>query len=429
MVSDTARRPWEHAGIRVTEGRLTVSGRDAEDLAHRYGTPLYAVDLQRVGEKARLLQDALSSVGLRHAVRLALKANRQPELMQYLRSLASAGRARGVGVDVCSPGEVLYAISHGWHPQEISFTGTNVSDRDFDVIAPLPVHVNLDLLSQIDRLGRRFPGRTIGIRINPRVGAQGDREEGSFYSGARPTKFGIYREDLERALEIASSHGLTVDTVHLHVANCMFDDKLHAFEAALGEAASMVGVFLEHGCPLREINVGGGLGSAALEGEKPLDLVRFAGIVKARLGEFGLTIGVEPGEFLVNDCAALLAEVITVERRLGALFVGLDAGWNVLCDRFVYGRDQAIVLCRAVDAPCADVATISGHINEGDDLFAEDYPFPEVAEGDIVALMAAGGYNQAQMSLHCLRPHAQAVCFRDRVEAQRAVGSSPSATG
>ena len=414
MASSTASRAWEHEGIRVSHGRLLVSGRDAEHLARRHLTPLYAVDLPRVGEKVRILQDALSGAGLRHVVRLALKANREPELMRYLTNLALPDDPRSVGLDVCSPGEVLHALAHGWRPHQISYTGTNVSDRDFDVIAPLPIHINVDLLSQIDRLGRRFPGRVIGLRINPRVGAQGDREEGSFYSGAKPTKFGIYREDLERALVLVDSHGLIVDTVHLHVANCMFDDKLPAFDAALEEAAKMVRVLVERGCPIKEINVGGGLGTPALEGEKALDLGRFAAIVKDRLGQFDVVIGVEPGEFLVNDCTVLLAEVITVEKRLDALFIGLDVGWNVLCDRFIYGRDQEIILCRAADATRTNVVTISGHINEGNDLFAEDYPFPEVAEGDIVAIMAAGGYNQAQMSLHCLRPYTQSVCFWDR---------------
>jgi diaminopimelate decarboxylase len=415
MASKTAPRAWESAGIRVSEGRLLVSGRDAEDLARRHGTPLYVTDLQRVGEKTRMLQDALSGAGLRYIIRLALKANRQPALLRFLRGLALPEDPPSVGLDVCSPGEVLHALAHGWRPEAISFTGTNVSDRDFDVIAPLPVHINVDLLSQIDRLGRRFPGRTIGLRINPRVGAQGDREEGSFYSGVKPTKFGIYREDLERALELARAHGLVLDTVHLHVANCMFDDKLPAFDAALEAAAPMVRFLVDRGCPIKEINVGGGLGTPALEGETPLDLSRFAGIVKSRLEEFDVVVGVEPGEFLVNDSTVLLAEVITVEQRLDTVFIGLDVGWNVLCDRFVYGRDQEIVLCRAADAARTNVVTVSGHINEGDDLFAEDYAFPQVVECDIVAIMAAGGYNQAQMSLHCLRPHAEAVCFWERV--------------
>jgi diaminopimelate decarboxylase len=37
---------------------------------------------------------------------------------------------------------------------------------------------------------------------------------------------------------------------------------------------------------------------------------------------------------------------------------------------------------------------------------------PPVSEGDIVALLNAGGYHQAMTSTHCLRPHAGALYLR-----------------
>ena len=50
-------------------------------------------------------------------------------------------------------------------------------------------------------------------------------------------------------------------------------------------------------------------------------------------------------------------------------------------------------------------------------MFAEDYPFPDVAEGEVVAILNAGGYLQAMSSTHCLRPMGTAV-YLER-EAQR----------
>ena len=46
-------------------------------------------------------------------------------------------------------------------------------------------------------------------------------------------------------------------------------------------------------------------------------------------------------------------------------------------------------------------------------MFATDYPMAPVAEGDIVALLNAGGYHQAMSSTHCLRPTGTAL-FLDR---------------
>jgi diaminopimelate decarboxylase len=75
------------------------------------------------------------------------------------------------------------------------------------------------------------------------------------------------------------------------------------------------------------------------------------------------------------------------------------------------------VVVAAPRAPRVETVTISGHINEAPDLFAEQYPFPPVAEGDLVALLSVGGYCQAAAGRHCLRPTADAVYLRDRLPA------------
>src|SRR5260221_8402757 len=104
-----------------------------------------------------------------------------------------------------------------------------------------------------------------------------------------------------------------------------------------------------------------------------------------------------------------MCEVISVEDRLGTTFVVLDAGWNVMPDAFVYDVSPDIVLCRAVDVAAQAEVTVAGHINEGDDLFAQAVAMADVREGDIVAMIDVGGYHQAMSSTHCLRPHAPAL--------------------
>jgi diaminopimelate decarboxylase len=90
----------------------------------------------------------------------------------------------------------------------------------------------------------------------------------------------------------------------------------------------------------------------------------------------------------------------------------LDIGWNVNTAYFIYRFAQEMVVCRAADAPRTSTVTVAGHINEGGDVFAEDYPMGPVAEGDIVAILNAGGYHQAMSSTHCLRPTGSARFLR-----------------
>jgi diaminopimelate decarboxylase len=395
-------RFWLRDGLGIEDGRLVIAGRDAEAIAREHGTPLYVYDLDRVLAKLRALTAALDGAGLRHAVRFAVKANHHPEVLAVVREF-------GAGIDASSPGEVELALREGFPVDRVSFTGTNVSERDLDALLAAGVHVNLDLLSQLRRYGRRAPGTSAGIRVNPRAGGAYTGGGETLYSGAGPTKFGIYEEGLDEALAIAAEHGLTIDTVHMHVGDGFLDDGLAGFEEAVERLAAIARRLIAAGCPIGEVNTGGGLGGPQAPGERPLDLDAYAAVLARHLGPLDVVVGCEPGDFLVKDSAILLCEVITVEDRLGTTFVGLDAGWNVMPDAFVYGVSPDIVLCRAVDAPPTAEVTIAGHINEGDDLFAQALPMADVREADVLAMIDVGGYHQAMSSTHCLRPHARAL--------------------
>jgi diaminopimelate decarboxylase len=405
QVADPGVRPWwSRPGLDVVDGRLAIAGRDAEQLARERGTPLFVYDRRRFAENAERLIGALDRAGLRHRVRFALKANPDPAILAVLRPL--------VGVDACSPGEVLRALDCGWRAAEISYTGTNVSERDLDVLLETGVHLNLDAISQIERVGRRIaadgrPRRPIGIRVNPGAGA--GYHPGLAYSGERPTKFGIYEDRLDEAVTVAGRHGLPIDTVHVHAGSGWLADGIAAFEAVLDRVAAITRRLIDAGQPIAEVNVGGGIGVPARAHEQAVDADAYASAIAARLGDLGVVVGCEPGDYIAKDAAILLAEVVTVEDRAGTTFVGLDVGWNLNCSYFIYRYAQELVLCRAPDAARTERVTVAGHINEAGDVFAEDYPMPPVREGDIVALLNAGGYHEAMSSTHCLRPHAPAV--------------------
>jgi diaminopimelate decarboxylase len=397
---------WVRPGLESRDGRLTIAGEDAEALARRHGTPLFVYDRARFADNARRLAAALDRAGVRHRIRFALKAHPDPRVLDVLRPI--------VGIDACSPGEVTRALECGWAAGEISYTGTNVSERDLDVLLGAPIHINLDAISQIERVGRRDPGRAIGLRINPAAGA--GYHAGLAYSGDRPTKFGIYEDRIPDALAAAARHDLTIDTIHFHAGSgWLGDDGLAAFETALARVAGIAAGFMADGHPITEVNVGGGLGVPARSAERAVDLDAYAAVIARHLGPLGVVVGCEPGDYIAKDAAILLGEVVTVENRGGTRFVGLDLGWNVNCSYFIYRYAQEIVVCQAADSPRTEVVTVAGHINEAGDVFAEDYAMPPVAEGDIVAILNAGGYHEAMSSTHCLRPLAGAV-FLDRRE-------------
>ena len=203
--------------------------------------------------------------------------------------------------------------------------------------------------------------------------------------------------------------------MHVHVGDGYLTEGLPAFEEVVGRVARMTRFLQSEGCPIVEVNTGGGLGIPESALDEPLDLQAWAAVLARHLGPLDVTVATEPGDFLVKESSIHLAEVVTVEDRDGELFVGVDTGWNVMCEHFVYGSPLDLVLCRAADARSDREVTVGGNINEGHDLFAEDVPLPSFREGDILAAINVGSYNASMTSEHCLRPPARAVFFEDRI--------------
>ena len=387
----SGRHGWERDDLGYRDGRLTLAGRDLAAVAEA-GTPAYVYSATRVGANLGRLRGALDAAGVPHDLYFAVKSNRFAPLLDRLRA---DGRC---GIDACSPAEVELALAHGFRESEVSFTGHAVSEADLDILAARPgVHVNCDAISTIRRLGRRCPGRTIGIRLNPGLGA--GYNERLRYAGEKATKFGVYPDRFEEAMAAAREARMPVDTLHFHVGSGYQGDALDVLDRVLEGAGSI----LDAHPGIRRLNVGGGHGVRMTESDTPIDLARWAAIVARHALPRGLRVAVEPGDYLVKDAGILLARVNTVEDKAGTRFVGVDAGLGIL-NLAAYYRIP-VVVAPLVVPPGSRVerVTISGNINEALDLLAEDVDIPALAEGDLLALVNVGGYGSAAASNHCMR--------------------------
>lgn len=382
---------WECAYRRYEADRLRFGGADLAALAASRETPFFAYSAARVRDNLERLLAALSATGLSHRVFYAIKANRFPPLIHAMRDWGLCG------IDACSPAEVLYALAQGFAETDISFTGHAVSNRDLDVLAAHPgVHVNCDAISTIRRLGERSPGRAIGIRINPRVGA--GYHAGLHYAGEKPSKFGIYRERFEEALAVAAGAGMRVTQLHFHFGYGYLTKDL----PRLAEALEHTAWFMDR-CPeLDTVDIGGGMGVPVTEDRAALDLEAWAAVIAAHLGPRGLRVHTEPGDYLVKDAGALVCELNTLEEKCGVLFAGVDAGLNLQSLPAYYQTPFIVAPLQRRPGGCAR-HTLTGNINEAIDILAEDVELPPLAEGDLIALLNAGGYGSASASNHCMR--------------------------
>jgi diaminopimelate decarboxylase len=388
---------WETSSFRIESDRLTLDGHSIRDLAREHGTPLYVYSAPTVRRQVEQIEQALRSTGCPFRIYYALKANRSSGVLQTL-------RAQGwVGIDACSPREVVHALSHGFPRSSISVTAGMLSNRDLDLLVAEGVHMNLDSFSALQRYAARVaPGSHVGLRLNPGVEiGYGGRAKVAYGN----SKFGFYRDDVQRALQVAMDLDLVVDTLHIHCGWGIPQDALPLFEQALAELAAVAAQVRS----LEVLNVGGGLGARQQESDTPLALDDWAKALWKHVGPLGKTLACELGTQVVAHAGVLVTEVNTVEIKGDRTWVGVDAGHNVNVYPAHYGIPLEII---AVDRPLAPAQvcyTVAGNLNESVDMFAFDRVLPELAEGDLVAFFPAGAYGASMASDHCMRGWAKEV--------------------
>jgi diaminopimelate decarboxylase len=388
----SSRLWWEREDLGYRKGRLFLGNRELLEFVHSIKTPVYLYNASRVKENLARLAQALQKKEIRFQIFYALKANRFLPLVTYLRMLGLCG------VDVCSPGELNLARQAGFKQEDITYTGTSISNDDLDCLQHNPrVRINCDAISTIKRLGERCPGRPIGIRINPQLGA--GYHAGLHYAGEKATKFGIYQDRFQEAVAIARHYDLPIKVLHFHIGSGYLTDDL----ATLDEIFKRCQWFLDQ-CPgITSLDIGGGLGIPVVDGQRPLDLDQWASIIGKYAKKHNLEIILEPGDYLVKDCGILILQVNTVEKKGGTTFIGVDGGFNIQNLPVYYSTPLTVAPLIQNTGASNECVTIAGNINEAIDLLAQDIFLPPICEGDYLAFLNVGGYGSAASSNHCMR--------------------------
>ncbi|ACL05714.1 Diaminopimelate decarboxylase [Desulfatibacillum aliphaticivorans] len=393
MIPQQNRLWWEREDLCYKDGNLVFSGKSAAGLINVTGTPAFFYSANRISQNLERLQEALSQLDS-YQIYYAIKANRFAPILTHIKKTGLCG------VDICSPNELLHAFSCGFTCSEISYTAHAMTNDELRLLADNPdVRLNCDSLSTIRRLGQFCSHRKIGIRVNPAMGIGYRDSETLRYSGDKTTKFGVYREQFEEALALASKHGLIVDTIHFHTGCGYLNNQLSIFDEIL-EATHW---FTDKVKDLASVNLGGGLGVPHDEDDVNLDLDSWVSVINKHYGGKGLTVCVEPGDYVVKDSGILILEVNTVERKQQTDFIGVNGGFNLAIEPAFYGLPcEPVVLEQKTDT--LKPVTIAGNINESLDVWKDNFPMPDqIKEGDLLAFINAGGYASSMMSNHCMR--------------------------
>jgi diaminopimelate decarboxylase len=406
-------RVWPSAVRRGDDGAIRVADVSVRDLAVEHGTPAYLIDEADWRTRARTWLAAFGEFDpAEPPVHYAGKAF-------LCKAVARWAAEEGLGLDVCTGGEIGIALAADFPAHRLTFHGNNKSDGE--LVRALEAGVGrivLDSFDEIERLARLAAQRGVRPRVMVRVTVGVEAHTHEFIATAHEDqKFGFSLSGgsaAEAVRRVLKHDSLDLVGIHSHIGSQIFDTS--GFEVAAHRAVGLLAsVRDEHGVRLPELDLGGGFGIAYVGGDDPADAFDIVAGLKAIVGRecfgYGLPVPrltVEPGRAISGTPGVTLYEVGTVKALDGLrTYVSVDGGMSDNIRTALYDAAYTCVLAsRVSEEPPMLVRVVGKHCESGDIVVRDAWLPADVAPGDLLMVAATGAYCRSMASNYnqVLRP-------------------------
>ncbi len=370
------------------EENLFAEGVALSRIAEEVGTPSFVYSRATIERHFKVFDKALA--GLDHHICYSVKANGSLAVLHLLAKM-------GGGADVVSGGELFLALEAGIPAGKICFAGVGKTEKE--MVQALEAGIlmfNVESLPELEKLNRVAAGlgkrARIAIRVNPDVNPE---THPYISTGMKENKFGL---EVDQALEAYTRakdmEGLEIVGVDCHIGSQL--TKIEPFVEAVQRLRLLLERLRDIGISIKYLDLGGGLGITYKDEEPPLP-EEYVATLARELKDWNLTLIVEPGRVVVGNAGILLTRVLYVKDTPHKRFVIVDTAMNDLLRPGLYGAYHEIVPV-VQSGPPVSKADVVGPICESTDWLAKDRDMPQVAPGDLLAIMSAGAYGHAMSS-------------------------------
>ncbi|MGW1162871.1 type III PLP-dependent enzyme [Streptomyces sp. NPDC002513] len=368
-------------------------GISAEELADRFGTPLYVYDADTLAAQF----DGLRSV-LDESVEIffSMKANPNIGVCQVLHRL-------GAGAEVSSLAELTTARLAGVPADRIIFLGPAKSAEELAACARGEVGLLIaESLVELDRYDALVAAQGTGpaqvlLRVNPEFSIKG----AGLTMGGKPRQFGIDEAELMACGPVDGRWPhLRVVGIQAYMGTRILDESVISTntERILELAERVTG---QLGCPMDIVDIGGGLGVAYFEGERDLETKVLAEEINAVVRAFrsrhpDTRVLMELGRYLTATAGTYIVKVRYVKESFGEPFAVADGGTNhhmaaVGTGSFVRRNFPVALLNRTADVDDRGW-NVSGPLCTPNDLLVKKAALPRLEPGDLIGVTRSGAY-------------------------------------
>ncbi|HSZ42617.1 MAG TPA: diaminopimelate decarboxylase [Trebonia sp.] len=410
-------RIWPRNAARDAKtGAMTIGGIDVREIAESFGTPVFVMDEHDVRDRCREYMEAFGGDA---NVCYAAKAFCSRAVLRWVSE-------EGLGVDVCTGGELEVALSAGVDPARITMHGNNKLRAEIERAVQAGVgHIVVDSFAEIERLASIAGQRGTRPKVLVRVTTGVEAHTHEFMATAHDDqKFGFSLtsgaadEAVRRVLALP---GLEFTGLHSHIGSQIFDTA--GFEVAAHRVIDLAArIHREHGIAISELDLGGGFGIAYTDEDDAPDVRSLAkslrAIVAAQCGVAGLPeprLTIEPGRGIIGPSTVTLYEVGTIKDVDGLrTYVSVDGGMSDNVRTALYDATYTCVLASRHSGAAPMLSRVVGrHCESGDIVVRHCYLPEDLAPGDLLAVAATGAYCWSLASNYNHLPRPGVVAVRD----------------
>jgi diaminopimelate decarboxylase len=385
------------------KGELHCERVPVSRIAQQMGTPFYLYSYRTLVRHFKVFNEAFE--GIPHLVCYSMKANSNLGLIRLFVNL-------GGGVDVVSGGELYRALKAGADPQKIVFSGVGKKEEEVEYALKAGIlmfnvesSMELQAINQVaGRMNKRAP---ISIRVNPDIDA---KTHPYITTGLKQNKFGIDILRAPMAYRLASElPNLKIMGIDCHLGSQLVE--VDPFVEALKKLKGLVDDLRGEGMEIRYLDLGGGLG-ITYNDEEPPHPYEYASNILDEIRSFNCTLILEPGRVIVGNAGILVSKVLYRKENEEKRFIIVDAAMNDLVRPSYYGSFHQVLPVKD-DEREKIVADVVGPVCESADFLAKGRTLPNLAPGELIAVMSAGAYGFSMSTNYNSRPRVAEVLVRD----------------
>ncbi len=395
-------------------GNLWVDGCDVQDLAERFGTPLFIISENELRHRYRMFRDAFRKHYPDVEILFANKSNNGLAIRHIMNQEGAGGDCFGVN-------EMYMALLAGTDAKTLVLNGSNKQDEELEMAVANGLCINIDAMDELDRIDAvsRKLGKSadIGIRLKLDLDPLKDRTgvamhgPGTLKEQSDSTKWGMSREQtveiVNRALKMDN---INLKETHFHLSrmsNVAADFAVMAREMITWSAHIRDKTGWTPPC----IDIGGGWTFGKWYGTGPNsqidddsaatadDYARLCSeAIKDEAEKHGLPLPklrLEPGRALSGPSGVAVGKVGAVKVGDKKKWVNMDLSTNHLSWAAILDWYYHSVPVKDAGREATETVDLVGPLCNSDEV-GRHRKMPPLERGDFVAFLDTGGYTESQ---------------------------------